>query len=360
MKNLALFILIGCVLVFVASCSSQPQPATRNKSRSALHPEQQAAKTEAAANQTEAPSPQEAARPTTRYSAPVYSEPESAYIPPRRSTRAAAALPAPARRPARNSTYSTAVHAPVAPPSPPTYSASSTPTYSGSAQAPSSAQARPAEPEPVPLPESGAAVGQSSPDLRRTQRQEEILAQQPEPVPAPPPREERVTIPAGTELTIRTLDRISSEDGRPGERFAAMLDTDVYQNNKLVIPANTEVTGHIVSVQEAGRMGGRAELVMELESINIGGQPHNLRTSKLTMKGENKAKEDAAKIGGGAAIGAVLGAITGGKKGAIIGATVGAGTGTAGAVMSKGKPLRIGPESRLRFRLEAPLEVVVR
>jgi hypothetical protein len=212
----------------------------------------------------------------------------------------------------------------------------------------------------VPLPESGATGGQASPDLRRTQRQEEILAQQPEPVPAPPLREEKVTIPAGTELTVRTLDRISSEDGRSGERFAAMLDTDVYQNSKLVIPANTEVTGRIVSVQEAGKLGGRAELVLELESINIGGQPRNLHTSKVSMKGESKGKEDAAKIGGAAAIGAVLGAITGGKKGAIIGATVGAGGGTAGAVMSKGKPLRIGPESRLHFRLEAPLEVVVR
>jgi hypothetical protein len=212
----------------------------------------------------------------------------------------------------------------------------------------------------VPLPDSQIPAEPSNRDLRRTQRQEEVIAQQPESVPPAPPREEKVTIPAGTELTIRTLDRLSSEDARPGERFAAILDTDVTQNGKILVPANSEVTGHIVSVQQAGKVGGRAEMTLELESIVIRGQQYNLRTSKIDMHGENKARDDAVKIGGGAAIGAVLGAITGGKKGAIIGATVGAGTGTVGAVTSKGKPLRIGPESRLSFRLEAPLEFVIR
>lgn len=329
MRNLTFLLTIMCGLIFSSACTRKADENTQTRRQTAPKYEQAPGKVP---SQPEVGSRrQEVTRP-----APRDLEPEPVYAPPRRSQRN------PGTRP------STAPQRPKQP------------TYSVTAPAESPSLPRPATPEPVPLPETSAPVEPSSPDLRRAPRQEEVIAQQPESVPLPPPREEKMVIPAGTEFTVRTLDRISSEDARSGERFAAILDTDIYENGKVVIPANSEVTGKLVSVQQAGKIGGRAEMVLELESINIRGVQRDLRTSKLAMHGESSAKEDTAKIGGGAALGAVLGAITGGKKGAIIGATVGAGAGTVAVVTGRGKPLRIGPESRLHFRLEQPLEVVIR
>jgi hypothetical protein len=199
--------------------------------------------------------------------------------------------------------------------------------------------------------------------MRRTPRQEEVWAQPPEPVPLPaspaPPPEEKVTLPSGTQFTVRALDRISSEDARLGETFAAALDQDLRQNGRVIIPANSDVTGRLVTVQEPGKVRGRAELAMELESITVQGKTYDLRTNRITLRAESSVKEDAAKIGGGAALGAIIGAIAGGKKGAAIGATIGGGSGTATVLATRGKPLVIDRETPLLFRLEAPLEVVV-
>lgn len=184
-------------------------------------------------------------------------------------------------------------------------------------------------------------------------------ARQPEPVP-PPPLEEKIVLPAGTELTIRVLDRISSQDARSGERFAAVLDHNIRQDDRVVLSANSEVTGLLVSVKESGRVSGRAEIVLELESIRIQDQEYDLRTSQVTLRAESSAKGDAAKIAGGAALGAIIGAITGGKKGAAVGATVGAGSGTATVMTTRGKPVEIERESQLNFRLKDPLEIVIR
>ena len=150
-----------------------------------------------------------------------------------------------------------------------------------------------------------------------------------------------------------------SIQGCPGEYEQRLVLHTVRQNGRVIIPANSDVTGRIVTVQESGKVKGRAELVMELESIAVLGKTYDLRTNRITLRAENSVKEDAAKIGGGAALGAIIGAIAGGKKGAAIGATIGGGSGTATVLATRGKPLVIDRETPLLFRLEAPLEVVV-
>ncbi|MBI4456131.1 MAG: hypothetical protein HY644_09555 [Acidobacteria bacterium] len=210
---------------------------------------------------------------------------------------------------------------------------------------------------PAP-PASETRGAQSSADLHSIPQKEEVWARQPEPVP--PPREERMILPPGTELTVRVLDRISSEDARGGERFAAILDQEMRRGGRVVIPGRSEVTGRLVTVKESGRVSGRAEIVLELESILIGGERHDLRTNPMTIQAESAVKGDIGKVGGSSALGAIIGAIAGGKKGAAIGATIGTASGTAVVLATRGKPVVIERESQLRFRLEDPFEVVVR
>ena len=60
-----------------------------------------------------------------------------------------------------------------------------------------------------------------------------------------------------------------------------------------------------------------------------------------------------------AGIGAAIGAIAGGRKGAGIGAAAGGAAGTGTVLASRGKPVEFPPESRLTFRLRAPITVTL-
>ena len=68
---------------------------------------------------------------------------------------------------------------------------------------------------------------------------------------------------------------------------------------------------------------------MRFTRLQTGSVTYDIETKPMSWVAESTKKEDAVKIGAGAAAGAVIGAITGGKKGAAIGSAIGAGGGTA-------------------------------
>ena len=256
----------------------------------------------------------------------------------------------------------------------PSYPDRSEPPRAAARRQPSRPRAAQAEPRTPPVYRSETAVPQEPVPPVVAQEQGNRPAAYPEDYPEMPqsvplpstavtpreePRERTIVIPAGTGLTVRVLDRITSDYSKGDERFTALLDHDVTENGEVVLPARTEVNGRLVSVREAGKVSGRAEIVLELDSITLDGREYDLRTNRLTMQAENSVKSDAARIGGAAAVGALIGAITGGKKGAAIGATVGAGGGTASVLTTRGKAVQIERETPLRFKLESPLEVVI-
>src|SRR6266550_3169150 len=53
-----------------------------------------------------------------------------------------------------------------------------------------------------------------------------------------------VTVPAGTNLTVRTVVTISSQD-RVGRKFTAQLDRDVVVNGTVLLRAGTKVYGKV-------------------------------------------------------------------------------------------------------------------
>ncbi|HUR37788.1 MAG TPA: BON domain-containing protein [Terriglobales bacterium] len=167
----------------------------------------------------------------------------------------------------------------------------------------------------------------------------------------------KVTVPSGTEMSVRVNDEISSEKVAIGDSFTATLDAPVYVGDAVVIPAHADVQGKVVDVKSAGKFAGRSELVLQLTSLSYNGQRYNLNTNHWQKAGASRGKNTAAKVGGGAAIGAVIGAIAGGGKGAAIGAGVGAGAGTGAQAITKSEQIVLRPESLLTFTLEAPLSV---
>jgi hypothetical protein len=182
------------------------------------------------------------------------------------------------------------------------------------------------------------------------------------PVVAPPPPPEptrQVTIPSGTRVSVRMTDPVDSETARVGQTFRATLDTPLTADRETLAPRGTEVYLRLTHVESAGSLTGRSHVALELDRIVVDGKSYTVASNTYEKQGASQTVETAKKTGIGAGIGAAIGAIAGGGKGAAIGAGIGGGAGVAIEAATKGKQVRIEPESQVDFRLEHPLEVTV-
>ena len=158
------------------------------------------------------------------------------------------------------------------------------------------------------------------------------------------------TAPAGTAVTIRTTEEISSHTDSVGQRFNGVLERPVVSHGVVVFEKGTPVSGEVVGEKNKGEFKGAGDLAITLTAI--GREP--VRTSEYVQVDKGRGKRTGAFIGGGAGLGAVLGAIAGGGRGALIGGAAGAGAGTLGSTTGS-KNVVIRPESVITFRLRAPV-----
>ena len=177
------------------------------------------------------------------------------------------------------------------------------------------------------------------------------------PPPPPPAQPKVVEIPAGTTVSVRMIDSIDSETDRTGQIFRASLDAPVVLEDEIVVPAGTDVYVKLADARSAGRLTGRSELRLELVRMQFQGKSYTLASDQYEQVGTSRGKRTAGMVGGGAAIGAAIGAIAGGGKGAAIGAGVGAASGGGIQAATKGKQIQIPSETKIDFRLIAPVTV---
>lgn len=162
-----------------------------------------------------------------------------------------------------------------------------------------------------------------------------------------------VVIPAGTEVTVRLIDNLTSEKAQPGDTFRGSLEYPVLVNGKSVLPKGADVTGRVTKVVSSGRLSRPGELELVLTSVGSGSKMTSVQTEPFRIKGESHTKSNVTKIGGGAALGAIIGGIAGGGKGAAIGAGVGAAAGTGVAAATGKKPATVESEAVIAWRTES-------
>jgi BON domain len=176
--------------------------------------------------------------------------------------------------------------------------------------------------------------------------------------PTPPPVPQPVTIPTGTQVSIRLTDQLDSEKSQVGDVFHGSISTPIVVEGKTVIPSSADVEGRVVEVKSAGRFAGQSDLVIELTRLHMNGKSYSIQTDRWSKQGNGRGKATAAKVGGGAAVGAILGGIFGGGKGAAIGAAAGAGAGTGVSAATKGQQILLKPETILSFQLQNSISVM--
>jgi hypothetical protein len=196
--------------------------------------------------------------------------------------------------------------------------------------------------QPAPAPAAPAPAAVRPPDPPAAPRAPE------------PPRtaSSRGEIPANTELDVRLSSILNSGTAQVEDRFEATTAADLVIDGKTLVPAGSIMRGVVSSVQSAGRLKRKAEMMVTFDQITINGRSYPIRgTVTQAIEGEG-VKGDLPRAGVGAGVGAILGGILGGFKGAMAGILIGGG-GTIAA--TEGKEVELPQGTVLRVRLETPV-----
>jgi hypothetical protein len=177
--------------------------------------------------------------------------------------------------------------------------------------------------------------------------------------PAPKPREPHtVTIPAGTLLTVRMNDDLSSSTTEEGYTFRASLAAPLVIDGFVIAERGGVLTGRVNGVTRSGRVKGRGRLAVELTELTTADhQRIGIHTETFEQLAQSGVKKDTTKVAVATGIGAAIGAIIGGGKGAAIGAASGGAAGTGGVLATRGEEAKLPVESRISFRLSQPVTV---
>jgi hypothetical protein len=168
----------------------------------------------------------------------------------------------------------------------------------------------------------------------------------PDPAPA---RNQTITLPAGTEISIRTLDRIDSKKDNARKEYAATLDDPIVVDDMTVVPAQSNAYLRVTAKS-------KGSLSTSLIAVVVNGQRIAVNTDKIDSHRGSTAKRTGIGAAAGAGAGAGIGAIAGGGAGAGIGAAVGAAAGGIFGHMTA-KPIEIAPETRFTYRLTEPVDI---
>jgi hypothetical protein len=172
----------------------------------------------------------------------------------------------------------------------------------------------------------------------------------------PPPA--TLTIPAGTVVSVRINEYLSSDRNEVGDRVTATLQQPVVVNGYVVARRGQMLVGQVEAAQKAGRIKGTSQLGIELTDMTMAdGQSRPILTELWKGSGGTSHGADAATIGGTTALGAAIGSVADWGRGAAIGAGAGAAAGIGAVLLTRGRPTVIPPETWLTFRLKEPVTV---
>jgi len=185
--------------------------------------------------------------------------------------------------------------------------------------------------------------------------------------PAAPPMQQQqpmmpvptsLTLAAGTWLTVRTTNPISTDRNQVGDAFTAVLTEPIVVNGFVVARRGQVIQGRVSTVEKAGRVSGTSKLGLELTQVSlVDGQQITLHSQMVTRDGGTSYGRDATAIGATTLAGAAIGAGVNGGVGAGVGAAGGLVASTIGVMLTRGKPSVVYPETVLTFRVVDPITI---
>ena len=166
-------------------------------------------------------------------------------------------------------------------------------------------------------------------------------------------------IPAGTHVLLRLVNSVSTRTAHEGDRVYLRTASPVLVNGQFVVPVDSYAEGTVTRAVRSGRVKGRAELAIRIESFTLP-TGKTVRVSptlssvdaegtgqKVTGK-ENEIQQggtkgqDAERIAGLGGAGAAIGGLADRSwKGAGIGAGAGGAVGLATTLLTRGREVEL-------------------
>jgi hypothetical protein len=172
-------------------------------------------------------------------------------------------------------------------------------------------------------------------------------------------------IPQGAHLLLRMENSLSTRTAREGDYVYLRTASPISLDGKIVVPVGSYVQGVVAQAKRSGRVTGRAELAIRLEtltlaqgkvvkfaphlsSVDSGDSGQKVTGNENVVEQASTRGHDAARIAILAGTGASLGGIADRSwKGAGIGAGAGSAVGLATALLTRGKEVELRQGSTL-------------
>ena len=169
----------------------------------------------------------------------------------------------------------------------------------------------------------------------------------------------QIEIPKGAHVLLRMVNSISTRTAREGDFVYLQTATPVSAGGRIVLPVNSYVQGVVVTTKRSGRVSGRAQLAIRLEtltlpegkvvkfspkltSVDSGDTGQRVEGDEGRVRQSTSHGKDAERIAILAGSGASIGGIADRSwKGAGIGAGAGSAVGLASVLLSRGKEVEL-------------------
>ncbi len=166
-------------------------------------------------------------------------------------------------------------------------------------------------------------------------------------------------IPKGAHMLLRIENSVTTKTARPGDYIYMRTAIPLAVNGRVVIPEGSYVQGVVSFAKRSGRMKGRAEIGIHLETLTLasgktfkfsprlssvesGGGEQKVELKENTVKEGTTRVRDTAQIAITAGSGAAIGGLADqGWKGAGIGAAIGTGVGIGEVLLSRGREVQL-------------------
>jgi len=182
-------------------------------------------------------------------------------------------------------------------------------------------------------------------------------------------------IPVGTHLLLRMVNSITTRTAAEGNLIYLRTDTPLVADSKIIVPVGAYVQGTIAQIKRSGRVSGRAELSIRLDTLTLAdgkvlkfaprlsavdadGSDQKVTGENDRVRQGSDVGHDSARIAILAGTGASIGALAVQSwRGAGIGAGVGAGVGFATALLTRGREVELRQGTTLDVVLDQVLVV---
>jgi hypothetical protein len=188
-------------------------------------------------------------------------------------------------------------------------------------------------------------------------------------------------IPAGSHVLLRMVSSVSTRTAKAGDQVYLQTASPIAADGRILVPVGTYVQGTVAESKRSGRVKGRAEIALHLETLTfasgkafkiaphldsvdagdagrLGESAHKVEGNEGTVKQSGTKLEDAERIAIFAGTGAAIGGLTARSwSGAGIGSAAGGAVGFATTLLTRGKEVDLRAGSTLDVVFDRPLTI---